>query len=73
MIKQFLKRAARPLGVAATLRVAGGYRKATLDGLAALSGGRIETQGASAIADRYEIEVTGGADKVAVLTARSRG
>jgi DNA-binding MarR family transcriptional regulator len=63
----------RPLGVAATLRVAGGYRKATLDGVAAWSGGRIETHGATAIPDRYEIEVTGGADRVAVIAAAPEG
>jgi DNA-binding MarR family transcriptional regulator len=63
----------RPLGVAATLSVTGGYRKATLDGVAAWSGGRIETQGAQAVPDRYEIEVTGGADRVAVLAVQPEG
>jgi DNA-binding MarR family transcriptional regulator len=63
----------RPLGVATTLRVAGGYRKATLDGVAAGSGGRIETPGAAAIPDRYEIELTGGTDRVTVMTARPEG
>ena len=63
----------RPKGVAATLRVAGGYRSATLDGEGAWSGGRIETPGATAIPDRYEIELTGGADRVTVMTARAEG
>jgi DNA-binding MarR family transcriptional regulator len=63
----------RPMGVATTLRVAGGYRSATLDGEGAWSGGRIETPGAGAIPDRYEIDVTGGADRVAVIAARPEG
>jgi hypothetical protein len=61
----------RPLGVATTLRVAGGYRSATLDGEGAWSGGRIETPGATAVPDRYEIELTGGADRVTVMAAGS--
>jgi DNA-binding MarR family transcriptional regulator len=64
---------ARPSGVAATLRVAGGSRKATLDGVGTWTGGRIETPGATAIPDRYEIEVTGGADRVAVMATRPGG
>ena len=63
----------RPMGVATTLRVTGGYRSATLDGEGAWSGGRIETPGATAIPDRYEIELTGGADRVTVTTARAEG
>jgi hypothetical protein len=46
--------------------VKGGYRKATLDGTAAWSAGRIATAGAETAADRFEIEVTGGANKVTV-------
>ena len=64
---------ARPLGVAATLRVAGGFRSATLDGEATWSGGRIETPGATAIPDRYEIELSGDANQVTVMTARPEG
>ena len=63
----------RPLGVATRLRVAGGYAKATLDGVAAWAGGRIETPGADAIPDRFEIEITGGADKVSVTPASADG
>ena len=59
----------RPFGVAARLRVTGGYRSAMLDGTTAWSGGRIETQGAEAIPDRYDIELTGGADRVSVAVA----
>jgi hypothetical protein len=40
-----------------------------LDGTTAWSGGRIETQGAEAIPDRYDIELTGGADRVSVAVA----
>ena len=63
----------RPPGVATRMRVSGGYTKATLDGVAAWSGGRIETPGVEAIPDRFEIEITGGADKVAVTAATSKG
>jgi len=64
----------RPFGVAARLRVTGGYRSAMLDGTTAWSGGRIETQGAEAIPDRYDIELTGGADRVSVtVTAAPEG
>jgi DNA-binding MarR family transcriptional regulator len=63
----------RPPGVPVRLRVAGGSRSATLDGIEAWAGGRIDTPGAEAIPDRFEIEVTGGADKVAVTPASSEG
>ncbi|HEU0243532.1 MAG TPA: MarR family transcriptional regulator [Candidatus Limnocylindrales bacterium] len=56
----------RPSGTPVRLRVAGGYRSATLDGVAAWAGGRIDTPGAEAIADRYEIDVAGGSDRVSV-------
>lgn len=56
----------RPADVPVVLSVKGGYRKATLDGTAAWSEGRIATAGAETAADRFEIEVTGGANKVTV-------
>ncbi len=59
----------RPPGVAVRLRVSGGYRKATLDGMATWSDGRVETDGAEAVPDRYEIELMGGADRVTVCSA----
>ena len=60
---------ARPAGTPTGLVVTGGYRKATLDGSTTWSGGRIETPAAAAAADRYEIEVSGGANRVAVREA----
>ncbi len=56
----------RPKGVAVRLSVRGGSRSATLDGVAAWSGGRIDTPGAEAVPDRYEIEIAGGANNVVV-------
>ena len=54
-------------GVAATLSLKGGARKATLDG-AEVKGSlaRIGTPGADRAADRYDIELHGGANKVTV-------
>ena len=63
----------RPLGVAVRLRISGGHRKATLDGMETWSDGRVETDGAEAIPDRYEIELTGGADRVTVRVAAPEG
>ena len=60
---------ARPPGVPVALSVKGGYRTATLDGTAAWSSGRIATPGAEAAADRFEIEVAGGANRVTVRGA----
>ncbi len=57
----------RPTGVATTLSVRGGTRSTTLDGAETWSSGRIETPGASAIVDRYEIEVSGGGNNVRVI------
>jgi hypothetical protein len=59
----------RPKGVAVRLAVNGGYRNATVDGVAAWSGGRIESTGAADAADRFEIEVSGGANNVKVTAA----
>jgi DNA-binding MarR family transcriptional regulator len=59
----------RPKGVAVRLSVTGGYRNATLDGVAAWSGGRIESAGAPGAADHFEIEVSGGANNVRVTAA----
>jgi DNA-binding MarR family transcriptional regulator len=57
---------ARPAGVPVVLSVKGGHRTATLDGTAARSAGRIATPGAESAADRFEIEVVGGANRVTV-------
>ena len=59
----------RPAGVAVLLTLAGGYRSAELDGVEAWSPGRIASPGAEAAPDRFEIEVAGGANKVAVTVA----
>jgi hypothetical protein len=56
----------RPAGVPVVLTVKGGYRKATLDGTAAWSPGRIATPGGEAAPDRFEVDISGGANKVAV-------
>ncbi len=58
----------RPAGVPVVLTVRGGYRKMTLDGAAAWSGGRIASPGAETSLDRFEIEVRGGVNKVNVTT-----
>ncbi len=60
---------ARPAGVPVVLSVKGGYRKATLDGTAAWSSGRIATAGAETAPDRFEIEIAGGANRVTVRGA----
>ena len=62
-------RVTRPAGVAVLLTLAGGYRSAELDGVEAWSPGRIASPGAEAAPDRFEIEVAGGANKVAVTVA----
>ena len=59
----------RPKGVAVRLAVTGGYRNATVDGIAARGGGRIESVGAGDTADCFEIEVSGGANNVRVSAA----
>ena len=56
----------RPADVAVRLSVRGGARETILDGAATWSNARIETPGAGAAADRYEIEIAGGANNVVV-------
>jgi DNA-binding MarR family transcriptional regulator len=57
----------RPAGTAAALTVKGGARGATLDGMEAKgSFARIATPRADEARDRYEIELHGGANRVAV-------
>ena len=63
----------RPSGVAVSLAVTGGYRSASLDGVEAWNGGRIETHGATAAANRFEIAISGGANTVRVTAASGRG
>jgi DNA-binding MarR family transcriptional regulator len=56
----------RPADTAAMLVIHGGYRKATLDGVAAWDHGRTASPDAASAADRFEIEISGGANRVAV-------
>jgi DNA-binding MarR family transcriptional regulator len=56
----------RPGGAAVRLGVKGGAREAILDGVATWSNARVETPGADLMADRYEIEIAGGANRVTV-------
>ncbi len=57
----------RPAGTAAALTIKGGARGATLDGLPASgSSARVSTPGTEDAADRFEIELLGGANKVTV-------
>jgi DNA-binding MarR family transcriptional regulator len=56
----------RPEGVAVTLRLKGGYREATLDGVQAWSPGEIASPGADAAADRFDIVIAGGVNRVSV-------
>jgi DNA-binding MarR family transcriptional regulator len=56
----------RPTGVPAILSVEGGYRTATLDGTAAWSPGRMASDGAETAADRIEVGISGGANRVTV-------
>jgi hypothetical protein len=62
-------RVSRPADAAVVLRVDGGYRSAHLDGTEAWSPGRIASPGAETAADRFEIEVAGGANHVDVAVA----
>jgi hypothetical protein len=65
----------RPAGVAATLGIAGGASRLTFDGerYGAIGGEtRLETANAAS-ADRYEIEITGGASKLVVAEAEAGG
>jgi DNA-binding MarR family transcriptional regulator len=57
---------ARPEGVAVTFRLKGGYREATLDGVEAWSPGQIATPRADTAADRFEIVIAGGVNRVTV-------
>jgi DNA-binding MarR family transcriptional regulator len=58
----------RPQGVAIVLEVNGGMGEVVLDGESRKGAGRlsIQTPGADTAADRYEIEVSGGASKVSI-------
>ncbi len=58
----------RPVGVAAGLVVRGGVSEVTIDGRSHKSTGQmsVQTPGADASPDRYEIEITGGASKVTI-------
>ncbi len=59
----------RPAGTAVGLSVSGGYRSASIDGTEAWHGGRIATAGAESAADQFEVQVSGGVNKV-VVSAR---
>lgn len=63
----------RPIGVAAGLEIRGGVSQVTIDGQSHKSARpmSIQTPGADASPDRYEIEITGSASKV-TITARYR-
>lgn len=58
----------RPLGVAVGLEVNGGIGEVVVDGDSRKGAGRlsIQTPGADSAADRYEIEVSGGVNKVTI-------
>jgi DNA-binding MarR family transcriptional regulator len=60
----------RPTGVAAGLEVRGGVSEVDVDGEAYKGHGQIslQTPGAASTADRYEIEVSGGASKISIST-----
>jgi len=61
----------RPIGVAAGLEVHGGVSEVALDGEVVKGAGQIsmQTPGAAATPDRYEIDVSGGASKVSISTS----
>jgi DNA-binding MarR family transcriptional regulator len=61
----------RPRGVAAGLTIKGGVNEVSVDGEVLKGAGRMsmQTPGAGSAADRYEIEVEGGASKI-LITAR---
>jgi DNA-binding MarR family transcriptional regulator len=59
----------RPADVPVVLSVSGGDRGAFLDGTEAWSPGRIASPGAETAADRFEIEIGGGAQRVDVRVA----
>jgi hypothetical protein len=57
----------RPAGTAVILHAKGGYRKATIDGVAVRAGTRrLSTPDADRAPDRFEIELQGGANKLTV-------
>lgn len=58
----------RPLGVAVGLEVSGGMGEVVVDGISRKGAGRlsIQTPGADSASDRYEIEVSGGVNKVTI-------
>ena len=58
----------RPAGVAVGLTIRGGFSEVVLDGHANKTAGSlsIQTPGAGSVADRYEIEITGGVSKMSV-------
>jgi DNA-binding MarR family transcriptional regulator len=60
----------RPLGVAAGLTVKGGVSEVSVDGKVIKGAGSIsmQTPGAEGASDRYEIEVSGGANKIQIGT-----
>ena len=60
----------RPAGVATGLEVRGGASEVTVDGESYKGMGQLslQTPGADAVADRYEIEITGGASKISIST-----
>jgi hypothetical protein len=60
----------RPRGVAAGLEVSGGVSEVSVDGERIKGAGQLsmQTPGAAAATDRYEIEVAGGASKVSIST-----
>ena len=60
----------RPAGVAAGLEVRGGVSEVSVDGERIKGAGQLsmQTPGAAAATDRYEIEVAGGASKVSIST-----
>ncbi len=59
----------RPKGVAIALTVHGGANRLTLDGerIAASGGLLMQSAGAEAARDRFELEISGGASKVSIL------
>jgi hypothetical protein len=58
----------RPVGVAAGLEVRGGVSEIAVDGEVVKGSGPISMQspGADSAADRYEIQIDGGANKVSI-------
>ena len=56
----------RPAGTAVGLTVSGGYRSAKVDGTDSWHGGRVASAGAETAANRFEVQVSGGANRIAV-------